>query len=115
MNVVLIGIFTCNIYGIQGAIYLMLAHGIVSAALFFAIGSLYKQHGTRLLTYYGGLASQMPLFSFYLLVFCLANIGTPATCNFIGEMLIFISLIEKNFFILLLTITSVILSVIYTM
>jgi NADH-quinone oxidoreductase subunit M len=115
MNVVLIGIFTCNIYGLQGSIYLMLAHGIVSAALFFIIGSLYRKHSTRLLSYYGGLALKMPLFSFYLLVFCLANVGTPGTCNFIGELMIFVSLIEKNFFILFLTASSVVLSVAYTM
>lgn len=115
MNVVLIGIFTCNLYGIQGSIFLMLAHGIVSSALFFMIGLIYKQHGTRLLNYYGGLVSKMPLFSFYLLIFCLANVGTPGTCNFIGELMIFLSLIDNNFFILFLVALSVILSVVYTM
>jgi proton-translocating NADH-quinone oxidoreductase chain M len=114
MNVVLLGIFSCNINGLQGAIFLMLAHGIVSSALFFIIGNLYKRHGTRLLHYYGGLVTQMPLFSSYLFVFCLANVGTPGTCNFIGELIIFISLIDKNYFITLLVCTSVILSVIYT-
>lgn len=115
MNVVSIGIFTTNVYGIQGAIYLMLAHGIVSSALFFIIGVLYKKHSTRLLSYYGGLVTKMPLFSFYLLIFCLANIGTPGTCNFIGELVIFVSLVEKNLFLLILAASSVVLSVIYTM
>jgi NADH:ubiquinone oxidoreductase subunit 4 (subunit M) len=115
MNVVLLGLFSCNINGLQGAIFLMLAHGIVSGALFFMIGNLYKRHGTRLLYYYGGLVSQMPLFSGYFFVFCLANIGTPITCNFIGELMVFVSLIDKNFFILLLSATSVVLSVVYTM
>lgn len=115
MNVVLIGIFTCNIYGIQGSIYLMIAHGIVSSALFFVIGMLYKKHGTRLLSYYTGLTHLMPFFSFYLLIFCLANVGTPGTCSFIGELIIFISLVEKNFFILFILVSSVVFSVIYTM
>lgn len=115
MNVVLLGLFVCNSNGLQGAIFLMLAHGIVSSALFFVIGNLYKRHGTRLLNYYGGLGFRMPLFSCYLLVFCLANAGTPLTFNFIGELMIFISLIDKNFFILLLSATSVVLSIIYTM
>jgi NADH-quinone oxidoreductase subunit M len=115
MNVVLLGLFSCNIHGLQGAIFLMLAHGIVSAALFFMIGNLYKRHGTRLLYYYGGLVSCMPLFSIYFFIFCLANIGTPITCNFIGELIVFISLMEKNFFVLLLSATSVVLSVAYTM
>ena len=115
MNIVLIGIFTCNNYGIQGAIFLMLAHGVVSSALFFIIGVLYIRHGTRLLYYYGGLIFRMPLFSLYLLVFCLANIATPGSCNFVGELLIFVSLMNKNIFILILTTFSVVLSVIYTM
>ena len=115
MNIVLIGIFTCNIYGIQGSIYLMIAHGIVSGALFFVIGMLYKKHGTRLLSYYTGLTHLMPFFSFYLLIFCLANVGTPGTCSFIGELIIFISLVEKNFFILVIFVSSVVFSVIYTM
>ena len=115
MNVVLLGLFTCNINGLQGAMFLMLAHGIVSSALFFMIGNLYKRHGTRLLNYYGGLSSRMPLFCCYLFIFCLANIGTPGTCNFIGELIIFLSLVDKNFFILFLSVSSVVLSVIYTM
>jgi NADH-quinone oxidoreductase subunit M len=115
MNVAVIGLFTCNIHGLQGAIFLMLAHGIVSSALFFIIGTLYRRHGTRLLYYYGGLALRMPIFSFYLFIFCLANIGMPGTCNFIGELLIFVSLVEKNFFVLIISATSVILSVAYTM
>ena len=115
MNIVLVGIFTCSINGLQGAIFLMVAHGIVSGALFFLIGFLYRRHGTRLLCYYGGLSTRMPLFSVYLFIFCLANIGTPGTCNFIGELIIFISLIEKNFFILFLSSFSIILSVTYTM
>lgn len=114
MNIVLLGIFSCNVNGLQGAIFLMIAHGIVSGALFFIIGNLYKRHGTRLLYYYGGLVTKMPIFSIYLFIFCLANIGTPGTCNFIGELIVFISLIDKNFFITLLSSLSVILSVIYT-
>ena len=115
MNVVLLGLFAANPNGLQGAVFLMLAHGIVSSALFFIIGNLYKRHGTRLLNYYGGLAFRMPLFSIYLLIFCLANVGTPLTFNFIGELMIFISLVDKNFFILILSASSVVLSVIYTM
>jgi NADH:ubiquinone oxidoreductase subunit 4 (subunit M) len=115
MNIVLIGIFSCNSYGLQGSIFLMLAHGVVSSALFFIIGVLYIRHGTRLLYYYGGLVIRMPLFSIYLLVFCLGNIATPGSCNFIGELLIFVSLMNKNLFLLILTTLSVVLSVIYTM
>jgi proton-translocating NADH-quinone oxidoreductase chain M len=115
MNVVLIGVFSCNIYGIQGSVFLMLSHGVVSSALFFMVGILYRQHSTRLLNYYGGLSSKMPLFSTYLVLFCLANVGTPGSCNFIGELLIFVSLVDKNFFVLVVTMLSVVLSVSYTL
>lgn len=93
----------------------MIGHGIVSAGLFFIIGGLYRKHGTRLLTYYGGLVTKMPLFSLYLFIFCLANVATPGSCNFIGELMVFVSIMEKNFFSFLLTATSVVLSVVYTM
>lgn len=115
MNFVLLSVFTCNLEGLQGAIFLMLAHGIVSGALFFSIGSLYRRHRTRLIHYYGGLALRMPLFSIHLFLYCLANAGTPGTCNFIGELIVFIGLVEKNFFITIVCATSIILSVVYTM
>jgi NADH:ubiquinone oxidoreductase subunit 4 (subunit M) len=115
MNIVLIGIFSCNLYGLEGSVFLMLAHGIVSSALFFSIGILYIRHGTRLLYYFGGLASKMPLLSFYLLLFCLANTGAPGTCNFIGELLVFIGLVNKNLFVLCIVVFNIVFSVIYTM
>merc|ERR1712086_668008 len=115
MNLVVLGIFSGNISGIVGSIFLMLAHGIVSAALFFLVGVLYDKYKTRIIFYYGGLIQTMPIFSIYLLIFCLANIGLPGTCNFIGELVIFIGLVERNFLICFISITGVILSVIYTM
>lgn len=57
----------------------------------------------------------MPMFSTFLLIFCLGNVGLPGTCNFIGELLVFIGLAEKNFFVLIISVTGVILSVLYTM
>jgi NADH-quinone oxidoreductase subunit M len=57
----------------------------------------------------------MPIFSTFLLIFCLGNIGLPGTCNFIGELTVFVGLVEKNFFILVTSVTGVILSVLYTM
>jgi len=115
MNLVVLGIFSGNIHGVSGSIFLMLAHGIVSSALFFSIGVLYDKYGTRIIYYYGGLAQTMPVFSTFLLVFCLGNIGLPGTCNFIGELTVFIGLVEKNFFVLIISVSGVILSVLYTM
>jgi NADH:ubiquinone oxidoreductase subunit 4 (subunit M) len=115
MNLVVLGIFSGNIQGISGSIFLMIAHGIVSSALFFAIGVLYDKYATRIIYYYGGLVQTMPIFSTFLLVFCLGNIGLPGTCNFIGELTVFVGLVEKNLFILITSVTGVILSVLYTM
>jgi len=115
MNLVVLGIFSGNVQGIAGSIFLMIAHGIVSSALFFCVGVLYDKYATRLIYYYGGLVRTMPIFSTFLLIFCLGNIGLPGTCNFIGELVVFIGLVEKNIFFLIISVTGVILSVLYTM
>jgi proton-translocating NADH-quinone oxidoreductase chain M len=88
MNLVALGIFAFNRIGIDGAIYLMIAHGVVSAALFFCVGVVYDRTHTRLLRYYGGLVTVMPLFAAFFFVFNLANMGFPGTPNFIGELLL---------------------------
>jgi proton-translocating NADH-quinone oxidoreductase chain M len=115
MNLVVLGIFSGNIQGVSGSIFLMLAHGVVSSSLFFLIGVVYDKYGTRLIYYYGGLVQTMPLFATHLLFFCMANIGLPGTCSFIGELIIFIGLVEQNFIVLLISVTGVVLSVLYTM
>lgn len=115
MNLVVLGIFSGNVQGVSGAIFLMLAHGVVSSALFFLIGVVYDKYGTRLIYYYGGLVQTMPLFATQLLFFCMANIGLPGTCSFIGELIVFIGLVEQNFIVLTVAVTGVILSVLYTM
>jgi NADH-quinone oxidoreductase subunit M len=88
MNLVVLGIFAFNRIGIDGAIYLMVAHGVVSAALFFCVGVVYDRTHTRLLRYYGGLVTVMPLFASFFFVFNLANMGFPGTPNFVGELLL---------------------------
>jgi NADH-quinone oxidoreductase subunit M len=114
MNFGILGLFSLTVEGIQGCLFLMIAHGIVSAALFFSIGVLYDKYHSRNLYYYGGLVQVMPLFSIYFIIFCFANIGIPGSCNFIGELLIMLGLINKNFLVLIIGSTSVIFSVIYT-
>ena len=88
MNLVTLGIFSFNRVGLDGSIYLMVAHGVVSAALFFCVGVVYDRTHTRLLRYYGGLVTVMPLFTSLFFVFNLANMGFPGTPNFIGELLL---------------------------
>jgi proton-translocating NADH-quinone oxidoreductase chain M len=114
MNLGVLGIFSCNIQGIQGGLFLMLAHGIVSSGMFFLVGVLYDKYHTRLIDYYGGLAQVMPLFSIYLLLLCLANIGMPGTCNFIGEFLCFLGVLDMNFFVTLVALIGTVISVLYT-
>jgi NADH:ubiquinone oxidoreductase subunit 4 (subunit M) len=114
MNLGVLGIFSCNIQGIQGSLFLMIAHGIVSSAMFFMVGVLYDKYHTRLIDYYGGLVQVMPIFSIYLLIFCLANVGLPGTCNFIGELLVFFGILDINFLILFISLIGTIISVLYT-
>jgi len=114
MNFGILGLFSLNIIGLQGSIFLMLSHGIVAAAMFFCIGIIYDRYHSRNIFYYGGLVQTMPIYSTYFLIFSFANIALPGTCNFIGELLIMISLANKNIFVLILATTSVILSVTYT-
>jgi len=114
MNLGVLGIFSCTIQGIQGSLFLMIAHGIVSSAMFFMVGVLYDKYHTRLLDYYGGLAQVMPIFSIYMLIFCLANVGLPGTCNFIGELLVFFGILDINFFITFVALIGTVLSVLYT-
>merc|ERR1711898_73575 len=88
MNVTLIGVFSLTAPGVEGGLYQMLSHGIVSSALFLCVGVLYDRHHTRLLKYYGGVAHAMPMYVTLFLVFTMANIALPGTSSFVGEFLI---------------------------
>lgn len=114
INLVILGLFSFNKQGIEGAIYLIVAHGVVSAALFFCVGVVYDRYHSRLLKYYGGLAVIMPLFSFFFFSFTLANIGFPGTSNFLGELLLFLGVFEKSSAVLLFVVISVVLSAVYS-
>lgn len=115
MNIVILGLFSYSIEGLLGATFLMVGHGVVSGLLFFLIGFLYERYGTRLLAYYGGLIKIMPLFCFYFLIACFANLGLPGTCNFIGEILVFFSILAKNKFIFCFVLPSIVLSSVYSL
>jgi len=114
MNLLVLGLFSFTKQGIEGAIFLMIAHGIVSSALFFCVGVLYERHHSRLLKYYGGVVQVMPIFSIIFFFFTLANMGFPATCNFVGELLVLIGIFQNNTSVLLLAATGVVLSAIYS-
>lgn len=114
MNLVMLGLFSYSHQGIDGAIYLMVGHGVVSAALFFCIGVIYDRHHSRLLSYYGGLTTVMPLLATALLLFSLANMSFPGTSNFLGELLIFAGVFKKNIAALALSTSGIVLSAAYS-
>jgi NADH-ubiquinone oxidoreductase chain 4 len=88
MNFVTIGMFSLNIHGIKGSILLMLSHGLVFLAPFLCVGVVYDRHKTRLVKYYGGLVSTMPMFFTVFLFFILANMSLHGTSSFIGYIIV---------------------------
>lgn len=115
MGFVTIGIFSYNIYGIEGSLLIMLSHGFISSGLFLCIGILYDRHHTRLIKYYGGLAQVMPIYTFFFLFFSVANLGFPSTSSFSGEFLTLIGAFESNTTITLLASIGMILSAAYSL
>jgi NADH-quinone oxidoreductase subunit M len=102
MGVVTIGIYTFNPQGISGAMFQMLSHGIVSAALFLCVGVVYDRMHTREIARYGGLVQRMPGYAFTFLVFTMASIGLPGTSGFVGEFLVIVGSFQVNFWLALL-------------
>ena len=96
MNLVMLGIFSFNIIGLEGAILQSLSHGFVASALFLIIGVVYDRHGTRMVKYYGGLVHLMPIYISIFLFFTMANIGLPGTSSFVGEFLILAGSFKTN-------------------
>jgi NADH-quinone oxidoreductase subunit M len=102
MGVVTIGIFTFNFQGIAGAMFQMLSHGIVSAALFLVVGVLYDRMHTHEIARFGGLGDRMPSYALVFMVFTMASMGLPGTSGFIGEFLVIIGSLQVNFWLALL-------------
>jgi len=115
MGVVVIGIFTFNAQGIQGALFQMLSHGIVSAALFLCVGVVYDRMHTREITRYGGLAQRMPAYAIVFMLFTMATIGLPGTAGFVGEFLVLVGAFQINFWLALLGSMGMILGAGYSL
>lgn len=96
MGYVTMGIFAANELGIQGAIFQMISHGIVSGALFLSVGVIYDRIHTREIAAYGGLVERMPKYAFAFMVFTMANVGLPGTSGFVGEFLTLIGIFQVN-------------------
>ena len=115
MGVVTIGIFTANIQGISGAMFQMLSHGIVSAALFLCVGVVYDRMHTREIARYGGLADRMPAYAFVFMVFTMASVGLPGTSGFVGEFLVLVGAFQVQFWLALLGSLGMIIGAAYAL
>lgn len=115
MNLVMLGIFSFNHVGIEGAIFQSLSHGFVASALFLIIGVVYDRYRTRLVQYYGGLATTMPIYVVIFLFFTMANIGLPGTSSFVGEFLILAGSFKVNTSITFLGATGMVIGGAYSL
>ncbi len=113
MGFVTLGIFSTNLQGLHGAIIQMISHGIISAALFFCIGSIYERYKSKEISKFGGLGQKMPRFSIFFLIFSLGAIGFPGTSGFIGEFLTLVSVYSKSTFVAFISSLGVILAATY--
>ena len=113
MGYVTLGIFTVTQQGLEGGIIQMISHGLVSAALFLCVGVVYDRMHSRLIKTYGGLASIMPKYAIFFMVFTLAAVGLPGTSGFVGEFLILMGVFKKSFLVATIASLGVILAVAY--
>ena len=115
MGFVTMGIFTFTDQGIQGGIFQMLSHGLISSALFLSVGVVYDRLHTREISVYGGVVKKMPVFAALFLVFTMANVGLPGTSGFVGEFLSLIGVFKVNIYVAIFATTGVILSAAYAL
>jgi NADH-quinone oxidoreductase subunit M len=113
MGFVTVGIFVGNVQGVQGAIFQMLSHGVVSGALFLCVGVVYDRMHTREIARYGGLVHRMPAYALVFIVFTMASVGLPGTSGFVGEFLVMLGAFLANTWVAALIATGVILGAAY--
>ena len=115
MGFVTLGIFSGNMQGVQGAIYQMLSHGIISGALFLCVGVVYDRMHTREIAFYGGLVNRMPVYAAIFLLFTMGNVGLPGTSGFPGEILTMLGAFQANAWFAAIAALGVILSAAYAL
>ena len=113
MGFVTIGIFSVTTQGMQGAMFQMLSHGVVSAALFLCVGVVYDRLHTREIARYGGLVNNMPRYATIFMIFMLASVGLPGTSGFVGEFLVLLGTYQVNTITTFLAATGVVLGAAY--
>ncbi len=115
MGFVTMGIFSLNRQGIDGAIFQMISHGIVSGALFLCVGVVYDRMHTREIKAYGGIVNRMPVYAAVFMLFTMANVGLPGTSGFVGEFLSLMGAFQANTWVAFFATTGVILSAGYAL
>ncbi|WP_332690878.1 NADH-quinone oxidoreductase subunit M [Bosea sp. (in: a-proteobacteria)] len=115
MGFVTMGLFTLTPQGIQGAMFQMVSHGLVSGALFLCVGVIYDRMHTREISAYGGLVNRMPLYAVVFMIFTMANVGLPGTAGFVGEFLTLVGAFKANPWVALIATSGVILSAAYAL
>jgi NADH-quinone oxidoreductase subunit M len=113
MGFVTLGIFTATAEGIQGGIFQMLSHGLISGALFLCVGVLYDRLHTREITRYGGIVKNMPKYATILMILTLGSVGLPGTSGFVGEFLSLLSAFQVDVIVAAFATTGVILGAAY--
>ncbi len=113
MGFVTIGIFTLTEQGIAGAMFQMISHGLVSAALFFCVGVVYDRLHTREISAYGGVAAVMPRYAVFFMFMMLASVGLPGTSGFVGELLVLVGAWKASTWVAFFTATGLVLGATY--
>ncbi len=115
MGFVTMGIFSGNVIAVHGAVFQMISHGIVSAALFLCVGVVYDRMHTREISAYGGLVNRMPNYAAVFMVFTMANVGLPGTSGFIGEFLTMLGTFQVSTWVVFFSAFGVIFSAAYAL
>jgi NADH:ubiquinone oxidoreductase subunit 4 (subunit M) len=115
MNLVVLGLFSGNIIGLEASIVQSVSHGFVASAIFFLIGMLYIRFHSRIIHYFGGIVFIMPLYSIFFLFFIMSNIALPGTSSFVGEFLILTGSLKENTTVTFLGSTGMILGGAYSL
>ena len=115
MGFVTMGLFTLTPQGVQGAMFQMMSHGLVSGALFLCVGVIYDRMHTREIAAYGGLVNRMPIYAVVFMIFTMANVGLPGTAGFVGEFLTLMGAFRANPTVAFFAATGVILSAAYAL
>ncbi|WP_455756884.1 NADH-quinone oxidoreductase subunit M [Sulfurimonas sp.] len=113
MGVIILGTFALNVEGITGSIFLMIAHGVVSGALFFLVGVIYDRRHTKMMSEFGGLAHVMPRYATIFGLMLMASVGMPLTINFVGEFLSLLGFYQQSHILTLLAGIAIIVGAIY--